>query len=82
MAKGTAGRVKQIMGGVVDVEFPPEQLPEIYGAVEVPREDEKALVLEVQEQKRLYNLDLDENSGSLFCFFILCQHFFLFFSKS
>jgi F-type H+-transporting ATPase subunit beta len=43
------GRVVQILGGVVDVEFPPEQLPEIYEAVEVPREGEQPLVLEVQK---------------------------------
>lgn len=49
MAKGTAGRVKQIMGAVVDVEFPSEQLPEIYHAIEIPREGEDSLVLEVQQ---------------------------------
>ena len=43
------GRVVQILGGVVDVEFPPEQLPEIYEAVEVPREGDLPLVLEVQK---------------------------------
>ncbi len=48
MAKAT-GRVVQILGGVVDVEFPAEQLPEIYEAVEVLREDEQPLVLEVQK---------------------------------
>jgi len=49
MAKGTAGRVKQVMGAVVDVEFPPENLPEIYEAVEIPREEGESLVLEVQQ---------------------------------
>ncbi len=49
MAKGTAGRVKQVMGAVVDVEFPSEELPEIYDAVEVPREAQESLVLEVQQ---------------------------------
>ncbi len=49
MAKGTAGRVKQVMGGVVDVEFPAEQLPEIYHAVEIAREGQESLVLEVQQ---------------------------------
>ncbi len=48
MAKAT-GRVVQILGGVVDVEFPAEQLPEIYEAVEVLRDDEQPLVLEVQK---------------------------------
>jgi F-type H+-transporting ATPase subunit beta len=48
MAKGTIGRVVQIMGPVVDIEFPPEELPEIYHAVEIPREGEKSLIVEVQ----------------------------------
>lgn len=43
------GRVVQVLGGVVDVEFPPEQLPEIYEAIEVPRDGGKPLVLEVQK---------------------------------
>ena len=30
------GRIVQIMGPVVDIEFPPDQLPEIYNAVEIP----------------------------------------------
>ena len=43
------GQVVQILGGVVDVEFPAEHLPEIYHAIEVPRGDQPALVLEVQK---------------------------------
>jgi F-type H+-transporting ATPase subunit beta len=43
------GRVVQILGGVVDVEFPAGQLPEIYEAIEVPREGQSTLVLEVQK---------------------------------
>jgi F-type H+-transporting ATPase subunit beta len=54
MAKGTAGRIVRIMGAVVDVEFPPGELPEIYYALEVPREDgngagAEGLILEVQQ---------------------------------
>jgi F-type H+-transporting ATPase subunit beta len=45
----TKGTVVQILGGVVDVEFPPEQLPEVYEAIEVPRENSPDLVLEVQK---------------------------------
>ena len=45
----TTGRVIQILGGVVDVEFPPDALPDIYYAVEVPREGKDSLVLEVQK---------------------------------
>ena len=48
MAKGTIGRVVQVMGPVVDIEFPPDELPEIYHAVEIPREEEKSLIVEVQ----------------------------------
>jgi F-type H+-transporting ATPase subunit beta len=43
------GRVVQVMGGVVDVEFPPEQLPEIFEAIEIPRDGGLPLVLEVQK---------------------------------
>lgn len=45
----TKGRVIQILGGVVDVEFPPEQLPRIFEAVEVPRDNQQPLILEVQK---------------------------------
>ncbi len=52
MAKGTIGRVVQVMGAVVDVEFPTDQLPEIYHAVEIKRNgsngDGSSLILEVQ----------------------------------
>ncbi len=43
------GRVVQILGGVVDVEFPPEQLPEVYEALEIPQEGKLSLILEVQK---------------------------------
>ena len=48
MAK-VKGSIVQVLGGVVDVEFPAEQLPEIYEAIEVPRKDDEPLVLEVQK---------------------------------
>jgi F-type H+-transporting ATPase subunit beta len=48
MAKGTIGRIVQVQGAVVDVEFPAEALPEIYYALEVAR-DGRPLVLEVQQ---------------------------------
>ena len=44
MSKGT---VIQIIGAVIDVEFPKEGLPKIYDALKV---DETGLVLEVQQQ--------------------------------
>jgi len=48
MAEGSRGRVVQVMGPVVDVEFPSGHLPEIYYAVEIPR-DGGRLVVEVQQ---------------------------------
>lgn len=42
------GTVTQILGAVVDVQFPHGQLPDIYDAIRVPREDSDDLVLEVQ----------------------------------
>jgi F-type H+-transporting ATPase subunit beta len=46
MAKG---RIVQVLGGVVDVEFPADQLPEIFEAIEVPQDDKAPLILEVQK---------------------------------
>ncbi|MBI2853199.1 MAG: F0F1 ATP synthase subunit beta [Chloroflexi bacterium] len=48
MAKGIKGKVVQVIGTVVDVEFPPDGLPEIYNAIELTRDGEK-VVLEAQE---------------------------------
>ncbi len=48
MAQAT-GRIVQVQGGVVDVAFPAGELPEIYDAIEVPREGGKMLILEVQK---------------------------------
>ncbi len=49
MEKAT-GRVVQILGGVVDVEFPADDLPELYEAVEVERDGKAPLILEVEKQ--------------------------------
>ncbi|MBS1213716.1 MAG: atpD [Proteobacteria bacterium] len=48
MAKST-GRVVQIQGGVVDVAFPEGELPEVYEALVIDRQDQSALILEVQK---------------------------------
>jgi F-type H+-transporting ATPase subunit beta len=45
----TKGRVVQILGGVVDVEFPAGLLPEIYEALMVERPGLQPLTLEVQK---------------------------------
>jgi F-type H+-transporting ATPase subunit beta len=48
MAK-QGGKIVEIKGGVVDVEFPVAELPEIYDALIVPREDDQTLTLEVEK---------------------------------
>ncbi|UYN92307.1 MAG: F0F1 ATP synthase subunit beta [Anaerolineales bacterium] len=47
MAEAT-GRVVQILGGVVDAEFPESNMPEIYDAIEIQRPGEAPVVVEVQ----------------------------------
>jgi F-type H+-transporting ATPase subunit beta len=42
------GRVTQVIGTVVDIEFPPEELPALYNAIEIPRK-EGNIVLEVEQ---------------------------------
>ncbi len=48
MATGATGKVVQIIGTVVDVEFPPDKLPAIFNALELQMGKEK-LVLEVEQ---------------------------------
>src|SRR5437763_11612898 len=44
------GKVVQVLGAVVDVEFPPDQLPEIFNELLVrPAGAEKVLALEVEQ---------------------------------
>jgi len=45
MAKG---KVVQVIGTVVDIEFPPDELPALYNAIEIPSDGGK-VVLEAQE---------------------------------
>src|SRR5690606_38542139 len=44
----TKGQISQVLGAVVDVEFPAGELPDIYDAIRVPREGDADLILEVQ----------------------------------
>src|SRR5467141_4823810 len=48
-APTATGRVIQITGPVVDIEFPAGQLPAIYNAVEIQREGQVPLTCEVQQ---------------------------------
>jgi F-type H+/Na+-transporting ATPase subunit beta len=42
------GQVSQVLGAVVDVVFPKGELPNIFDAIRVPRDDGEDLILEVQ----------------------------------
>ncbi len=44
------GKVIQVLGGVVDVQFPPNNIPDLFEALDVPMDDSKKIVLEVQKQ--------------------------------
>jgi F-type H+-transporting ATPase subunit beta len=43
-----AGKVVEIQGAVVDCEYPGGELPGIFDAIEIPRENQEPLILEVQ----------------------------------
>jgi len=45
---GATGRVVEIQGAVVDCVFPAGEMPDIYEAIEVPRDGSDPLILEVQ----------------------------------
>ncbi|MFC2036729.1 F0F1 ATP synthase subunit beta [Chloroflexota bacterium] len=65
MAQASRGQIVQIMGPVVDVEFPHGQLPGIYDAVEIPWEDGR-LVVEVQQHlgnERVRCVAMDATDG-------------------
>jgi F-type H+-transporting ATPase subunit beta len=46
--RGAVGTILQITGPVVDVQFPADQLPEIYNALQVTKDDGTVLTLETQ----------------------------------
>jgi F-type H+-transporting ATPase subunit beta len=48
-ANMSKGIVKQIIGPVMDLEFPDGQLPNIFNAIHIEREDQPILVLEAQQ---------------------------------
>jgi len=49
IAAPTTGRIVQITGPVIDIEFPAGRLPAIYNAIEVTRGDGMTIVCEVQQ---------------------------------
>ncbi|HWO74232.1 MAG TPA: F0F1 ATP synthase subunit beta [Dehalococcoidia bacterium] len=48
MVNGAKGTVVQVIGTVVDVEFPPDRLPAVYNAIEIDNRGQK-IVAEVQQ---------------------------------
>jgi F-type H+-transporting ATPase subunit beta len=65
MAKAT-GRVIQVQGSVVDVEFPGGGLPDIFEALEIPRPGRDNLVLEVEKHlgdNRVRCVSMDTTDG-------------------
>src|SRR5215472_15868093 len=49
-ARETVGRISQVIGAVVDAEFPPGQLPSLLDALVVEPRDGRKVVLEVQQE--------------------------------
>ncbi len=63
MSKGV---VKQVIGPVVDVQFPEGHLPKIYNALKINREDGSVLVLEVQQhlgENLVRSVSMDSTDG-------------------
>ncbi len=66
MSDASAGNVVQVIGPVVDVEFPDGEVPEIYDALAIDREDGSRLVLEVQQhlgESRVRTVAMDSTDG-------------------
>src|SRR5690554_6335463 len=62
----TEGKIIQIIGPVVDVEFPTGKLPAIYNAIKIKREDQNDLVLEVQlhlGEMKIRAITMDSTDG-------------------
>src|SRR5205823_1514744 len=48
-ANVATGKVVEVIGAVIDIEFPAEEMPEIYNAVEIPMDGGTPLIAEVQQ---------------------------------
>src|SRR5512135_3560733 len=65
MAK-SVGRVTQVQGSVVDVEFPVGELPDVFESLEIPRANGEPLVLEVEKHlgiNRVRCVSMDTTDG-------------------
>jgi F-type H+-transporting ATPase subunit beta len=66
MEKMATGEVVQIVGPVIDAQFPADSVPEIYDALTIDREDGSKLVLEVQQhlgENRVRTIAMDATDG-------------------
>jgi len=62
----STGQVVQVVGPVVDVAFSAEEVPDILDALEISREDQDALILEVQQhlgENRVRAIAMDSTDG-------------------
>ena len=50
MAQGSVGTIKQVIGPVIDIEFPKNAVPQIYNAIEIKTPAGGTLITEVQQQ--------------------------------
>ena len=46
----STGKIIQIIGAVVDVEFPKDSVPKIYDAIKVAKSENSTITMEVQQQ--------------------------------
>jgi F-type H+-transporting ATPase subunit beta len=66
MMAEASGKVVQILGGVVDAEFPENDMPEVYDAVQIQRPGQSPVVLEVQThlgEGKVRGVALDSTEG-------------------
>ncbi len=50
MAQGSVGKIKQVTGPIIDIEFLQDQVPEIFNALEITLPNGDTLITEVQQQ--------------------------------
>ncbi|MBI5816437.1 MAG: F0F1 ATP synthase subunit beta [Nitrospinae bacterium] len=65
-AAKTAGRIKQIIGPVIDVEFPPGKLPKIYNALAIKTEGGNEIIAEVAQhlgENRVRAVSMESTDG-------------------
>ena len=66
MADRSKGKIIQVLGAVVDCEFPGDGMPDIYEAIRVPRTGQDDLILEVQNNlgdNRVRTVAMDTTDG-------------------